>query len=68
MAKSKDPVKPIFPLKHEFYETLDKYIHESGMLADAVRQAIQLGAVTGPAKKILEERLAAFNAIRSDDD
>jgi hypothetical protein len=68
MAKSKQPLKPIFPLKHEFYETLDKFIHESSMLADALSQAIQLGAVTGPAMSILEERLAAFKAIRSSDE
>lgn len=65
MAKSKTPPKPLFPLKHEFIESLDKFIHEAGMLRDAVRQAIQLKAVKeGPVTDILTERLAAFDVAR----
>lgn len=66
MAKKQEPTKPIFPLKHEFYASLDKYIHESGMLADSVRQCLSMpGIITNEAmRKILQERLDAHNMAR----
>lgn len=66
MAK-KEPPKPLFPLKHEFYVSLDAFTHEAGMLADMVRQCIHLGAVDQKAIAPLQERLNAFAAIRFGD-
>ena len=64
MAKKSEPPKPIFPLKHEFYASLDHFIHEAGMLADAVKQAMDLGAVDKRVSPILAERLDAFEKAR----
>lgn len=68
MAKTKEPPKPIFPLKHEFYASLDNFIHQASMLSDAVRQAIDMGAIKGAAAEILKERVSAFQAARSNDE
>lgn len=64
MAKRKEETKPLFPLKGEFYASLDHFANMAGMLSDAAQQAIDLGAVTGPAAKILKERVDAFEAAR----
>lgn len=61
---SKHPPEPLFPLKHEFYASLDNFAHQAGMLADAVRQLIDMGAVNKAAVPPLQERLDAFNAAR----
>lgn len=64
MAKKQDPAKPLFPLKHEFYASLDNFTHQAGMLADMCRQMIQLDAVSEKIKPMLQERLDAFHAAR----
>jgi hypothetical protein len=63
MAK-KDPVKPLFPLKAEFYASVDNFAHQAGMLADMCKQMIQMNAVDERLKPMLQERLDAFNAAR----
>jgi len=67
MAK-KEPPKPLFPLKHEFYASLDRFVHEAGMLADAVRQAMQLDLIDNRCRGIIQDRLDAFGRARFDDD
>lgn len=70
MTKRKEPIKPIFPLKHEFYASLDRFIHEAGMLAQAVEQLIDMPNVfrSDEAKKLLRERLTAFAESRFGDE
>jgi hypothetical protein len=69
MAKRKQDVKPLFPVKHEFYASLDRFTHEAGMLSDAVRQCLNLPDVikNKAARDILQERLDAFAAARFGD-
>ena len=66
MPKRKDEVKPLFPVKHEFYASLDRFAHEAGMLADAVRQTLQMPDIITKeaAREILQQRLDAFSAAR----
>jgi hypothetical protein len=63
--------RPIFPLKFEFYESLDRFIHEAGMLANTVDAILRLNdtpaylpKLPGPAVGLLRDRLNAFNAMR----
>ncbi len=67
MAHKKEPPKPIFQLKHDFYVSLDHLLHEIIMFVQATEQAIKLGAVKdGPAKEILQERLDAVRQAMSE--
>ena len=68
MAKRQESVKPLFPLKHEFYASLDKYTHEAGMLRDVVHQLLKMGKLKGPAEALIKERLKAFDEVRFGDD
>jgi hypothetical protein len=68
MPKKNETVKPLFPLKHEFYATLDKFAQEAGMLADAVKTALDHDAVSNTAVcDILRKRLDAFRKVRFGD-
>jgi hypothetical protein len=60
MAK-KEPVKPLFPIKHEFTASLDRFVHEAGMLRDCVHQLLQMGKIVGPGAEIIAERIKAFD-------
>ncbi len=64
MKKAKEAPKPLFPLKHDFYASLDNFAHQAGMLADMCHQLIQLNAVSENSKPMLQERLDAFRAAR----
>ena len=68
MAKSKEKPKPLFPLKQDFYASLDNFAHQAGMLADLCKQMIQLNAVSEKVKPMLQERLDAFGLARFGDD
>lgn len=70
MPKKPEPAKPLFPLKHEFEASLDAFAHEAGMLADAVKQALEFeGVIKNDAvRKLLKERLDAFAATRFGED
>jgi len=68
MAKVKEPPKPLFPLKHDFYASLDNFAHQAGMMADMCRQLIQMDAVSEKIKPMLQERIDAFQAARFGDD
>ena len=63
MAK-KEPPKPLFPLKHEFVDSLDNYIQQSGALAQAVGMLLRAGDLKGPVADVLRERLDAFDQAR----
>lgn len=67
MAKSKEQVRPIFEVKHEFVASMDRFVHEAGMLRDAVRQLLQMGKFPDSVRGILEERLKAFDIARTGD-
>jgi len=64
MAKKLDQVKPLFPLKHEFVASIDKFIHEATMLRDCARQLLEMSVITGNAAGIVKERIAAFDAAK----
>lgn len=64
----KAKLKPIFPLKHDFYASLDHLLHQTMMLYQAVEQAIDLGAIGNESvKKMLAERVANVRAAMSED-
>lgn len=58
------PVEPLFPLKHRFSKSLDRYLHEAGMLADAVRVVLLHSQIEKKGADILAERLHAFEIAR----
>lgn len=65
MAKTREHVRPIFDAKPEFQASLDRFIHEAGMLADAVRTALDMGALKGPVEDLIRIRLKAFSEAQS---
>ncbi len=68
MAKKKEQPKPIFPLKHEFYESLDHLLQQAINLMQAVDQAIELGAIkAGPVADMLRDRSTAMRKAMSED-
>jgi hypothetical protein len=56
--------KPLLPLKHEFVASLDRFIHEAGMLADCVRTALDNDAISPRVADIVRKRLDAFDKMR----
>lgn len=68
MSRNKPEPKSIFPVKHEFYDALDNFIHEAGMLSNAVKSVLDLSKSLEPSvKNILQERLDAFQRAWSKD-
>lgn len=63
----KDPIKPLFPLKHEFVESLDAYTQAAGNLASAIGIVLRGGDLKPAVAAIIKERLDAFDAARSND-
>lgn len=63
MPRQKEPLKPIFPLKHEFDATLDEYLHRANMLATVVRICLQTDAIDKRVADKVREQLAAFDEI-----
>ena len=68
MAPEREEPKPFFPLKHEFVDSLDRFIHTANMLAVAARNVIQMKGCNPAAAQILSERLAAFSKARFGDE
>lgn len=67
MSKRKEPPKPIFPLKHDFYASLDHLLQEVMMLHQTCSQLIELGKVEGASAEILRERVEAVRKAMSED-
>lgn len=69
MAKKKEPAKPIFPLKHEFYDSLDNFIQKSMMMGNAIDTVLSVGKGEIPERflKVLEDARAEYNTAWSDD-
>lgn len=66
---SKAAIKPIFPLKHDFYASLDRLLHEAGMMETAVSTLLRHTEMKPAIKELLEERLAGLrDAIRGKDE
>jgi hypothetical protein len=58
--------KPLFPLKHDFYASLDRFIHCAGMLADVARIALDQNCIDARVAPVVKERLEALeSAMRS---
>ncbi len=63
MARKKEPPKPLFGLKHDFYESLDHVLQQAINLMQAVDTAVDLEQEKdGPAKNVLVERNNALRA------
>ncbi len=59
--------KPLFSLKGDFTDSLDKFCQEAIMFQQAVGSAIELGQVSDKARPILQERLDAFRKAMVED-
>ena len=66
MARKPDP-KPLFDIKADFYESLDRFVHEAGMLADVAEEAVTLGFVSEKMCPVFQKRIAAFRKARFGD-
>lgn len=64
MAK-KTEIRPLFDVKNEFVASMDRFIHEAGMLRDAVRTMLQMGKIPDAVRPLIEERLKAFDEART---
>jgi hypothetical protein len=60
--KQKVMIKPLFGLKHDFYDSLDSHLQQSIMLIQGVEQVLKAGAVSEPGASILRELLDEFRA------
>jgi hypothetical protein len=60
MAKAKE-IKPLFPLKHEFVDALDRYTQAALMLRQAVRFALRTATLDPVIKKELQAVAEAFD-------
>lgn len=58
-----EQIKPLFELKHDYDASLERFIHEAGMLRDAVDTLLTMG-VDFPGADILKKRIGAFDASR----
>lgn len=70
MAKKKPDPKPIFPLKHEFYESLDHLLNQVMMLVTVCEQIVDLDLLkkTQPTiEEMLKERTKAVRQCWSEE-
>ena len=65
MAKKPDP-KPLFAVKHDFVDSLDRFLEEVTMFRQAVKYALDLGQIQTPAREVIAERLAALDKATSE--
>lgn len=69
MARKKDPPKPLFGLKHDFYDSLDNFIQYSINLHQMARSLLDLNVVPDKLKPMLQEKVDALEtAMMSKDD
>ncbi len=69
MARKTEHPKPLFALKHEFYESLDHLLPRVVALLLQVDSALELGVVRpGPTADILKERAEDVKAALMVDD
>jgi hypothetical protein len=63
VARKKEPPKPLFSIKHDFYESLDHALLQVINLMQAVDQAIDLEQVKpGPVLDLLRDRSRIMRA------
>jgi hypothetical protein len=62
MTKKFKPIKPMFPLKHEFTDSLDLCLQQAITLITAVRTVLELKQVDASAAVKLRECLDTFEA------
>lgn len=68
MARTKEPPKPLFGLKHEFYTSLDNTLQRGINLIQAVEMALSLGKLPEPIAKPLREQCTEFRkALMTDE-
>lgn len=68
MARKKDPPKPLFALKQDFYDSLDNVSQQGIMLIQAIEMTVRSGALPKPMADVLTERVAAFRAALVSED
>ncbi len=64
MSKKTEPVKPLFPLKHEFENSLNRYIEATSALAEIVRTCLKHDLIDKKVVDMVQERLNALDASR----
>ena len=67
MAK-KQPPKPLFSLKADFYESLDNVAQQGIMLITAIETVMHHTEIPKGVKELLVERVKAFRSALSSDD
>ncbi len=68
MARKKEPPKPLFGLKHDFYDSLDNVAQRGINLIQAAEFALQHGNLPQPIADQLREQVTAFRASLMSDD
>ena len=66
MGKKKSEPRPLFAVKHDFYESLDAYVEASFELYSVARKALELDAVAesaaGPMREAVERLCRAMSS------
>lgn len=60
MARKKDPPKPIYPLVHEFQDSVHDVLLKAGMLMTACETLLDMGRVDIGSMPALRERVDAL--------
>jgi hypothetical protein len=64
MTKKEDAPRPLFPTKHEFYKSLDRFVDEAGLLANLMRSFLIHGLIDAKVRDLAQERLDAFDKAK----
>lgn len=56
----KKNVKPLFAVKHDFVDSLDRFCETAVVLHQAVSTALELGQIGDNVRPVIEEKLQAF--------
>lgn len=62
MARSIEPPKPLYPLKHEYQASLDNYLGKVSMLVSSMSSLLGTEHMSEFATTVLKERLAELEA------
>lgn len=60
MARKKEPTKPLFAVKYDFYASLDEVANTAIVLIQAIETALDLKQIGDAAEPIVREKLDAF--------
>lgn len=60
MARKQEPIKPLYPLHHEYQASLKRFTDEATMLLNYCETLLSLGKLEGKAKEAMLERVLAL--------